>query len=325
MKPKAPRLLDQLSHAIRAKNFSYRTEQAYAMWVKQFIRYHNLQHPKDMREPEIEDFLSHLVLKRNVSPNTQSQALSALLFLYRNVLNIELSPLNSVTRAKKKQKIPVVLTPDEVKNILTHLDHPYWLLACLMYGSGLRLMESLRLRVKDLDFTYKSICVRNGKGNKDRIVTLPEELIEPLSVQIEQARILHKKDLSDGFGKTTLPFALSKKYTNAASEFGWQYVFPSHQRSRNPQTGQEGRHHIHEQSLQRQVKRAVRLSPTNKPASCHSFRHSFATHLLERGADIRTVQEQLGHSDIRTTQIYTHVLKRGGLAVLSPLGAVLSK
>lgn len=295
------------------------------MWCKQFIRYHKLRHPKEMGEQEIEEFLSHLVIDRNVAPNTQSQALNALNFLYKNVLQIKLTPLKSITRAKKKQKLPVVLTPKEVSQILVHLDHPYWLLACLMYGSGLRLMESLRLRVKDLEFEYKSISVINGKGNKDRIVTLPDELIEPLKTQIKQAQMLHNKDLSDGFGQAILPYALAKKYPNAATELGWQFVFPSYKRSINPQTGVEGRHHIHEQSLQRQVKKAVRLSNIDKPASCHSFRHSFATHLLERGADIRTVQEQLGHSDIRTTQIYTHVLKRGGLGVMSPLGAVLKR
>jgi len=232
--------------------------------------------------------LSHLVLSRNVAPNTQNQALNALLFLYRHVLKIELGRLTSIVRSRKKQKLPVVLTPNEVSQILAHLDHPYWLLACLMYGSGLRLMESMRLRVKDLDFNYKSI----------RVI--------------------------DGLGRTELPHALAKKYPNAAREFGWQYVFPSHKRSFNPQTGLEGRHHIHEQSVQRQVKKAVKRCQINKPATCHAFRHSFATHLLERGADIRTVQEQLGHSDLRTTQIYTHVLKRGGLGVVSPLGSILA-
>ena len=324
MKHNPPRLLDQLKNSIRVKNYSYRTEQAYSMWVKQFIHFHKLRHPNEMREPEIVEFLSHLALKRNVAPSTQNQALNALLFLYRHVLNIELKNLQSIVRAKKKQKLPVVLTANEVSRILVHLDHPYWLLACLMYGSGLRLMEGLRLRTKDIDFGYKALRVVNGKGNKDRIVTLPDELIQPLKVQIEQARLLHTKDLNDGFGQTVLPYALSKKYPNAASDFGWQYVFPSHKRSLNPQTGIEGRHHIHEQSLQRQVKKAVQISKINKPATCHAFRHSFATHLLERGADIRTVQEQLGHSDIRTTQIYTHVLNRGGLGVVSPLGAVLT-
>jgi len=325
MQQNPPKLLDRLRNAIRLKHYSYRTEQAYVMWTKQFIHFHNLRHPCDMREKEIEAFLSHLALVRNVAPNTQNQALNALTFLYKHVLQIELNKMDSVTRAKKKQKLPIVLTPTEVSCILAHLDHPHWLLACIMYGSGLRLMETLRLRIKDLNFSYRCINVVNGKGNKDRIVTLPDELLKYLKVQVEHAKLIHNKDLSDGFGRTVLPYALEKKYSNASSEFVWQYVFPSNKRSINPQTGMEGRHHVHEQSLQRQVKKAVRLSEINKPATCHSFRHSFATHLLERGADIRTVQEQLGHSDIRTTQIYTHVLQRGGLGVVSPLDTVLKK
>ena len=319
----SPRLLDLLAEAIRRKHYSYRTEQAYAMWAKQFIRFHDIRHPNEMGEPEVEQFLSHLALNRNVSPATQNQALNALIFLYRHVIGRPLGNLNGVTRAKRRQKLPVVLTAKEIIKVLSFLDHPYWLLSCLMYGSGLRLMEVLRLRIKDLEFEYKSIRVLNGKGGKDRIVTLPDELVAPLKVQIEHARILHRKDLADGLGKTTLPYALARKYPKASQEFAWQFLFPSHKTSLHPQTGQRGRHHIHEQSLQRAVKRAVKLAQIDKQATCHSFRHSFATHLLERGADIRTVQEQLGHTDIRTTQIYTHVLNRGGLGVISPLSQIL--
>ena len=322
MKQSAPKLLDQLASAIRVRNYSLRTEQAYAMWIKQYIHFHKLTHPKEMGEEEITQFLNHLSVDRGVAPNTQNQALNALKFLYRNVLDIPLEDIGGVVRAKKKQKLPIVLSHSEIRSIFRELEPPYWLLAGLMYGSGLRLMESVRLRVKDLDFNYRAIMVRNGKGGKDRVVTLPDELIPPLKIQIEQTRLLHQKDLADGYGRVELPYALKRKWPNAPTDFQWQFLSPSWSRSTNPRTGEVGRHHVHEQSMQRKFKASVASSDIQKQATCHSLRHSFATHLLERGADIRTVQEQLGHSDVRTTQIYTHVLKRGGRAVRSPLSDI---
>lgn len=323
MKHNPPRLLDRLAQEIRVRNYSYRTEQAYSMWIKQYIRFHDLRHPDDMSEKEVSAFLNHLSIDRNVSPNTQNQALNALNFLYKNVLKKPLENVTGIIRSKKKQKLPIVLTHQEVRNLFREMQPPYWLLTGLMYGSGMRLMEALRLRTKDIDFHYRAILVRNGKGGKDRVVTLPDELINPLKLQLEQTRFLHKKDLADGFGRVEMPYALDRKWPNANTDFEWQYVTPSLNRSPNPRTGEIGRHHIHEQSVQRRFKDAVRKAGIKKNASCHTLRHSFATHLLERGADIRTVQEQLGHSDVRTTQIYTHVLQRGGRAVLSPLSQIL--
>lgn len=323
MTQKPPKLLDQLASAIRVRNYSLRTEQAYTMWVRQYIRFHNMTHPREMAEAEVGRFLSHLSLDRGVSPNTQNQALNALKFFYGNVLNKPLDEVVGVVRSKKQQKLPIVLTQSEIRAVLKELESPYWLLAGLMYGSGLRLMESLRLRVKDLDFNYRAIMVRNGKGGKDRVVTLPDELIRPLRVQLSHTQLLHQKDLADGYGRVELPYALKRKWPNSDTDFQWQYAFPSFSRSKNLRTGSEGRHHVHEQSMQRKFKAAVLTSGVQKHATCHSLRHSFATHLLERGADIRTVQEQLGHSDVRTTQIYTHVIKRGGRAVRSPLSEIM--
>ena len=285
------------------------------MWAEQYIRFHQLKHPAEMAEREVSEFLSHLALDRNVSPNTQNQALNAINFLYKHVLNRPLESIEGIARAKKKQKLPIVLTPHEIRQLFVELQPPYWLLTGLMYGSGLRLMEALRLRVKDLDFTYRAILVRNGKGGRDRVVTLPDELIKPLKLQLEQTRFLHEKDLSDGYGRVELPYALKRKWPNADKTFEWQYVTPSQVRSENPRTGAIGRHHVHEQSMQRRFKAAVISAKIGKQATCHTLRHSFATHMLERGADIRTVQEQLGHSDVRTTQIYTHVV--------SPLSSIL--
>lgn len=323
MKKNPPKLLDQLADAIRVRNYSYRTEQAYSMWVRQYIRFHKLNHPQEMAEEEVTEFLNHLSLERRVSPNTQNQALNALKFLYAHVLGNPLEKVEGIVRAKKQQKLPVVLNQDEIRAIFRELEPPYWLLTGLMYGSGLRLMEALRLRVKDLDFDYRAIIVRNGKGGKDRVVTLPDELINPLKVQLDQTRLIHQKDLADGFGRVEMPYALKKKWPNADRDFQWQYVTPSLVKSANPRTHDVGRHHVHEQSMQRRFKAAVFSSKIQKHATCHTLRHSFATHLLESGADIRTVQEQLGHSDVRTTQIYTHVLKRGGRAVRSPLSQIM--
>lgn len=277
-----------------------------------------------MGEPEVRAFLAHLAVNRNVSPSTQNQAFNALLFLYRAVLDRPLAGLSDTVRAKKRQKIPIVLTTTEVRAVLKELNDIHWLAACLMYGSGLRLMECLRLRVMNFDFQHRAIYIINGKGGKDRIVTLPDEIILPLQRHLESVKATHEKDLADGCGAVYLPYALARKYPNAAKAWGWHYVFPAGRRSIDPRSHIERRHHYDEKALQRGVKNALRKAGIGKPASCHTLRHSFATHLLERGMDIRTVQEQLGHKDVRTTQIYTHVLKRGGNAVVSPLGNVIS-
>lgn len=292
-------------------------------WIVRFIRFHRLRHPGEMGESEVIAFLTHLAVEQNVAASTQNQALNALNFLYKAVLERPLSDLQGVVRAKRPQRIPVVLTTEEVADLLRYVDSNQWLPVCLMYGSGLRLMETLRLRVKDLDYPHRAIFVRNGKGGKDRVVTLPDELMVPLKRHLQSVKLMHEKDLGDGFGEVFLPHALARKYPSAGKQWGWQFVFPSHRRSRDPRSGREGRHHIDASAVQRAVKHAVRKAGIDKPASCHTLRHSFATHLLERGMDIRTVQEQLGHKDLRTTQIYTHVLNRGGSAVLSPLGSVL--
>jgi integron integrase len=318
-----PKLLDKLANEIRIRNYSLRTEQEYSLWIRQYKSLHKLTHPQEIGEQEVTQFLNHLSIDRGVAPTTQNQALNALKFLYRHVLDNPLEEVSGIVRSKKQQKLPIVMTQSEIRVVLRELDPPNWLLAGLMYGSGLRLMEALRLRVKDLDFDYRAIMVRNGKGGKDRVVTLPDELIAPLKIQLDQTRLLHRKDLADGYGRVELPYALKKKWPNADKDFQWQYVTPSWSRSVNPRTGELGRHHVHEQSMQRRFKAAVGSSGISKLATCHTLRHSFATHLLERGADIRTVQEQMGHSDVRTTQIYTHVLQRGGRAVRRPLSEIV--
>lgn len=315
----APRLMDQVRTAIRLRHYSLRTEHIYLHWVKRFILFNNKRHPREMGNKEVSAFLSYLAVNRKVSASTQNQALSAILFLYRHVLDIELEWLTDVVRAKRSKRLPVVLTPDEMNKILSQLDGVHWLLACLLYGSGLRLMECLRLRVKDIDFSYKQIIVREGKGNKDRVTILPEALIKPFQQQLSKAKTLHDRDLAEGYGSVYLPYALERKYPSAASEWKWQYVFPSVKLSKDPRTGVIRRHHLFEQILQRAVKQATRQAGIQKPVSCHTFRHSFATHLLSDGYDIRTVQELMGHNDVRTTQIYTHVIKRGGHAARSPL------
>jgi len=315
--------LNQVSDAIRVRHYSIRTEQAYIDWIKRFILFHDKKHPKSMAEPEVAAFLTNLAVSRQVAASTQNQALNALVFLYRHGLHQPLQEIHGIARAKKKQKLPTVLTHDEVGRLLKALEGIHWLTSCLLYGSGLRLLECLRLRVMNLDFTHRAIYIIDGKGNKDRIVTLPDELIIPLQRHLASVKNIHEKDLFDGFGEVYLPNALAKKYPNAPKEWAWQYVFPGPNRSIDPRSNITRRHHLGEQSLQRAVKIAVKKAGIQKPASCHSLRHSFATHLLERGMDIRTVQEQLGHKDVRTTQIYTHVLNRGGNAVKSPLGNVL--
>ena len=312
-----PRLLDQVRNAIRRKHYSIRTEQTYIDWIKRYIFFHNKQHPKDMGEREISDFLTFLAVKRKVSSSTQNQALCALVFLYKYILKIELAEFD-LTRAKKPVKLPVVYTREETRSILIQLDGVNWILGQLLYGAGLRLMECMRLRIKDVDFGYKQIAVRDGKGSKDRITMLPEIIIEPLMRHLEKVKRIHESDLKAGFGAVYLPYALKRKYPDANRSWGWQYVFPASRRSRDPRSGENRRHHLSESVLQRAVKQAIRGSGITKHGSCHSLRHSFATHLLESGYDIRTVQELLGHKDVSTTMIYTHVLNRGGKGVQSP-------
>ncbi len=316
--------LEQVANAIRVRHYSIRTEQAYIDWIKRFIHFHGKRHPKEMGGTEIAAFLTHLAVNRNVAASTQNQALNALVFLYNKVLERPLEKnIHGLVRAKKSQKIPIVLTQDEVAKILSQLKGVYWLVGCLQYGSGLRLIESMRLRMMDLDFDHQAIYVRNGKGGKDRVVTLANELIIPLQRHLENVRTIFERDVADGFGRVYLPHALARKYPNAEREWKWQYVFPASRRSMDPRSGLKRRHHLDASCMQKAISVAVRKAGINKKASCHTLRHSFATHLLERGMDIRTVQEQLGHKDVRTTQIYTHVIQRGGLAVRSPLGAVL--
>ena len=315
--------LQSVAEAIRLRHYSRSTEKTYIGWIKRYIYFHHKQHPRDLGAQEVVAFLTHLAVQRNVAPSTQNQAFNALMFLYRVVLDRPIEGLKGVVRAKQRQKIPVVLTQEEINAVLRNLDGFYWLAACLMYGSGLRLMECLRLRVMNLDFLRRAIYVHNGKGGKDRVVTLSDELILPLQRHLANRRQMHEKDLADGVGSVYLPHALARKYPNAPTEWGWQYVFPASRRSIDPRSGVERRHHFDEKAIQRAVKQAIRKAGIHKPASCHTLRHSFATHLLERGADIRTVQDQLGHKDVRTTQIYTHVLNRAGNAVMSPLGSVL--
>lgn len=317
--------LQEVRVAIRLRHYSIRTESCYLDWIKRFILFHGKRHPRDMADSEVRAFLTHLALNRNVAPATQNQALNALNFLYKVVLERPLGKSIGFTRAKKKQKLPVVLSRDEVHSLLRELNGQQWLAACLMYGSGLRLMECMRLRVMHLDFEHRAVRVINGKGGKDRVVTLADELVLPLRRHLEQVRNTHDKDLTDGYGEVYLPYALARKYPNAARQWAWQYIFPASQRSEDPRSAVMRRHHFGEQAVQRAIKQALHRAGIDKPASCHSLRHSFATHLLERGMDIRTVQEQLGHSDVRTTQIYTHVMNRGGNAVVSPLGAVISQ
>lgn len=315
----APRLLDQVREAIRRRYYSRRTEEAYVHWVRRFIYFCGKRHPRELGEAEVTAFLSHLAVDRNVAASTQNQALSALLFLYQHVMQLELGWLKHIERASRLPRTPTVLAPEEVERVLGQLQGTRWLIASLLYGSGLRVLECLRLRVKDVDFSYLQILVRDGKGDKDRVTMLPQKLTAPLRKHLERVRRLHVQDLKEGFGEVHLPFALARKYPNAGKEWAWQYVFPSARRSPDPQDGVIRRHHLDESVPQRAVKEALRACGIAKHASCHTLRHSFATHLLESGYDIRTVQELLGHSDVSTTMIYTHVLNKGGRGVKSPL------
>jgi integron integrase len=314
-----PKLLDQLRESLRARHYSRRTEQTYCNWVKRFIHFHNVRHPGEMAETEINAFLTHLAVKEKVSASTQNQALSGLLFLYRHVIGRELGDLGDVIRARKPKRLPVVMTREEVKAVLANMEGDKWLMASLMYGSGLRLMECLRLRVQDIDFPRNEIDVRDGKGSKDRITMLPESLKAPLKDHLNQVRVIHRKDLDDGLGRVPMPSALDRKYRNASTDWRWQWVFPQENRWTNAQTKEQGRYHIDASLVQRAVRDAATKAGLTKRATCHTFRHSFATHLLEGGYDIRTVQELLGHNDVKTTMIYTHVLNRGPAGVRSPV------
>jgi integron integrase len=314
-----PKLLEQVRDVIRCKHYSIRTEQAYIDWIKRFIIYHGKRHPGEMAEEEVAEFLTHLARDLNVAASTQNQALSALLFLYKEVLKQEIGWLEKVQRAKKPPKLPVVLSRGEVKQIFGHLHGVPKLMAGLLYGSGLRLMECVRLRIKDIDFELAQITVRDAKGGKDRITMLPLNVSEPLRRHLLRVKAQHEQDLEDGFGSVHLPFALARKTPKAAREWPWQYAFPSSRLSVDPRNGEKRRHHIAEGLLQSALKRAVDAAGIVKRANCHSLRHSFATHLLTKGYDIRTVQELLGHKDVSTTMIYTHVLNRPGIGVKSPL------
>lgn len=315
----APRLIEQVRDVLRREHYSISTEKNYIQWIKRYIYFHNKQHPKELGAEHIETYLTYLARQRNVAPPTQNQALNAILFLYKKVLKIELPWMDNIVRAKRKRYLPVVFTREEVKALLSQFDGTKWLIFSLIYGCGFRIMECMRLRVKDVDFYYKEITIRDGKGGKDRVTVLPATLIEPLRAHLDKRKVLHDQDLKAGFGSVYMPYALERKYPNASREWGWQYVFPSNNISTDPRSGERRRHHLDEKNIQRRMKEAIRRAGIIKPGSVHTLRHSFATHMLEDGYDIRTVQELLGHKDVSTTQIYTHVLRKGGMGVRSPL------
>ena len=314
-----PKLLDQVRDKLRVKHYSIRTEQSYVDWIKRYILFHGKRHPKDLGARDLEAFLTHLAVAGKVAAATQNQAKSALLFLYREVLEIALPWLDNVTQAKAPKRLPVVLTVKEVQAVMAGMSGTHALIARLLYGSGMRLMEAVRLRVKDVEFSRREILIREGKGFKDRVTMLPDAVIEPLLRHLEKVKMLHEEDLALGHGEVYLPYALDKKYPNAGREWGWQYVFPSRNLSVDPRSSKQRRHHVDEKGVQRAMKQAVQDAGLVKPATPHTLRHSFATHLLQAGYDIRTVQELLGHSDVSTTMIYTHVLNKGGRGVMSPL------
>ncbi len=317
--PQGPKLLDQVRDRIRVKHYSIRTETQYVQWVRRFILFHGKRHPREMGAGEVEAFLSHLAVDGKVAAATQNQALSALLFLYREVLGVTLPWLDNVTRAKRPQRLPVVLTREEVREVLSRMRGVYALMAGLLYGTGMRLMECVRLRVKDVEFAQRQIVVRDGKGAKDRVTMLPQTLADSLQAHLRQRRGLFEDDLRAGKAAVYLPDALARKYPSAATEWAWQYVFPSGSHSVDPRSGEVRRHHLDEKLLQRAMRTAVLAAGIAKAATPHTLRHSFATHLLERGQDIRTIQELLGHKDVQTTMIYTHVMNRGARGVVSPL------
>jgi integron integrase len=317
--PAKPRLLDQVRNAVRVRHYSYRTEEQYVFWIKRYILFNGRRHPRDLGAVEVETFLSSLAVHGNVAAATQNQALAAVLFLYRHVLKQDLPWLNNIVKARKPRRLPLVLTREETRVLLAQLSGVHWLVGVLLYGSGLRLMECLRLRIQDIDFERGQIMVRGGKGGKDRVTVLPALVVAPLRVHLDSVRERHSHALQSGFGGVELPAAIEHKNPGAALEWSWQYVFPALDASRDPRTGTRRRHHIVESSMQRQMRAAVRRSGICKPATCHTLRHCFATHMLERGYDIRTVQELLGHADVSTTQLYTHVLRKGANGVSSPV------
>lgn len=318
-----PKLLDQVRTIMRVLHYSIRTEEAYVNWIRRFILFHGKRHPKDLGETEIDAFLSHLAMDGEVAASTQNQALNAVVFLYKKVLKQSLGDFSQFTRAKRPRKLPVVLTESEVVGLIEAVEPCYWIMVALLYGSGLRLMDCLRLRVKDLDFGHGQIVVRDGKGNKDRITMLPAIAVEPIRAHLKEVRAIHRQDLANGLGRVWLPHALDRKYPGAAVEWSWQYVFPAADVSTDPRSGVVRRHHIHESLLQRAVKDAAKRAKIAKPATPHTLRHSFATHLIQSGTDIRTVQELLGHEDVSTTMIYTHVLNRPGIHTRSPADALV--
>jgi len=317
-----PRLLDRVRAEIRIRHYSIRTEDTYVDWIRRYILFHDKRHPQEMGAVQVNEFLSHLATVRGVSASTQNQAKAALLFLYAKVLKADLPWLDEIVTGRTNRKLPVVLTPTEVRRLLLEMNGVTALVAQLLYGTGMRLMEGLRLRVKDVEFERRELIVRDGKGGKDRVTVLPENLMLPLQEQLTRAKVLHDKDLASGHGAVWLPDALSTKYPSAPKAWGWQWAFPAQSRSIDPRSGIERRHHLQEQSIQRAVSTAAKRAGISKPCSPHVLRHSFATHLLQSGYDIRTVQELLGHSDVKTTMIYTHVLNRGGRGVRSPLDQI---
>ena len=316
--PRTPKLLDRVRDAIRTRHYSFRTEEAYVGWIRRYILYHHKRHPADMGAADITQFLTALAVERHVSASTQNQALAAILFLYKDVLGGDPGWLDDIVRAKRGERLPVVLTRDEVQALLAALDGTNWIMAVLLYGAGLRLMECLRLRVKDIEFARNEIVVREGKGNKDRVSMLPAVVKDPLQAHLQQVREVHSTDLRDGFGRVPMPDALAAKYPKADREWAWQWVFPAARICRDPRFGEPQRFHLHESVLQKAIHAAARDAGIGKPVGPHTLRHCFATHLLEAGYDIRTVQELLGHRDVKTTMIYTHVLNRGGRGVESP-------
>ena len=319
MEKKPQKLLDQVREVIRLKHYAYRTEQTYVNWIKRFILFHNKRHPIEMGSDEVETYISYLANERQVAASTQNQALSAIIFLYRYVLQKEIIIASDIIRPVRPARLPTVLSHQEAMLVISKMSGTPKLVTQLLYGSGLRITECLRLRIKDLDFANHQIIVRDGKGENDRATILPDALVSSLKSQVEIARLFHQRDLKEGFDEVSLPYALDKKYPNASREFSWQYVFPSHNRSVDPVSKHTKRHHLDVSVVQKAVRQAVLSAGLNKPVSPHTFRHSFATHLLEMGYDIRTVQELLGHKDVKTTMIYTHVLNRGSKAVRSPL------